>query len=168
MDLASTFDAYYKPLYRYLVRLCGDVELAADAAQEAFLRLAERPPTNYQNVKAWLYTVGGNYIRDALKVARRRIEILKESPERTPLADQPLAPDTYAEQAERRAQLHRAMESLNLRERTVLLMRAEGFSYRDVAEAVEVSSNSVGVIAARALRKLSTFLQEPETAGLVV
>ena len=75
MDLASTFDSYYKPLYRYLVRLCGDVELAADAAQEAFLRLAERPPTNYQNVKAWLYTVGGNYIRDALKVVKKVFSI---------------------------------------------------------------------------------------------
>lgn len=165
MNLEATFDAYHAPLYRYLVRLSGDAELAADAAQEAFLRLAERPPTSYRNLQAWLYTVGGNYIRDAFKVSRRRLELLAESPERIPIGDQPAAPDLYAERLERRRLVHEGLERLNLKERSTLLMRAEGFSYRDIARAIGVAPNSVGVIAARALKKLSTVL-EPDKAGL--
>ena len=46
-----------------------------------------------------------------------------------------------------------------LRAAATLLMRAEGFSYREIGAALEISSNSVGVVAARALRKLATVLQ---------
>ena len=165
MDLEATFDAYHAPLYRYLVRLSGDAELAADAAQEAFVRLAERPPANQHNLRAWLYTVAGNYVRDAFKLARRRLELLRESPERAPLGDGPLGPDRYAEEGERRRMLREAMDGLNHKERSTLLMRSEGFSYRDIAGALDVSPNSVGVIASRALRKLAMVL-EADKAGL--
>lgn len=165
MDLTSAFEAYHVQLFRYLVRLCGDAELAADAAQEAFVRLAEKPPANYTNLKAWLFTVGGNYIRDTLKIGRRRLELLRQSPERTPVSDQAIAPDEHVERLERQRVVQKALERLNLKERTVLLMRSEGFSYRDIAGAVEISPNSVGVIAARALKKLSLVL-EPDKAAL--
>ena len=165
MDVESIFDRFYAPLYRYLLRLCGDAEMAADAAQEAFVRLAERPPAHQGNLQAWLYTVGGNAVRDTLKLRRRRLELLRAAPQRTPLSDQPDRPDVHAERLERRGLVRAALGQLRPRERTVLLMRAEGFSYRDIAKAADVSPNSVGVIAARALRKLSSLL-EPDKAGL--
>ncbi len=43
-------------------------------------------------------------------------------------------------------------------------MRAEGFSYREIAAALDISSNSVGVVAARALRKLAGVLQPYEVS----
>ncbi len=44
MDIQQLFGEHYDVLFRYLVRLTGDPDLAADAAQEAFVRLVEREP----------------------------------------------------------------------------------------------------------------------------
>ena len=165
MNLETAFDAYHESLHRYLVRLVGDQDLAADAAQEAFLRLAQRPPRSFDNLKAWLYTVATNYAFDTLKVARRRSAILAASPQRAPAGEIGPAPDTSLERQERIRTVRAALDQLRHKERTTLLMRAEGFSYREIGTALEMSSNSVGVVAARALRKLAAVMQ-PSAAAL--
>ncbi|MCZ6858054.1 MAG: sigma-70 family RNA polymerase sigma factor [Gemmatimonadetes bacterium] len=164
IDLAAIFDAHHAGLYRYLVRLVGDPDLAADAAQEAFLRLSQRPPHTTQNLRAWLYTVATNYAFDTIKVARRRAEILQETPDQAPLAAPAVTPDVSLERQERCQAVRIALDGLREKERTTLLMRAEGFSYREIAAALDISSNSVGVVAARALRKLAGVLQPYEVS----
>ena len=164
IDLETTFDAYHDGLYRYLVRLVGDPELAADAAQEAFLRLVQRPPRTLGNLKAWLYTVATNFAFDTLKVARRRSAILQGSPERAPVGEAETPPDVSLERQERWQTVRDALHGLREKERTTLLMRAEGFSYREIGAALDISSNSVGVVAARALRKLAAVLQPYEVS----
>ena len=164
IDLEATFDAHHDVLYRYLVRLTGDQDLAADAAQEAFLRLTQRPPRDLSNLRAWLYTVATNYAFDTIKVARRRSEILEQSPDRAPVSEWVgvAAPDVSLERQERCQAVREALDTLREKDRTALLMRAEGFSYREIGHALDVSTNSVGVIAARALRKLAAVLQPQE------
>ncbi len=164
IDLAAIFDTHHAGLYRYLVRLVGDPDLAADAAQEAFLRLSQRPPHTTQNLRAWLYTVATNYAFDTIKVARRRAEILQETPDQAPLAAPAVTPDVSLERQERCQAVRIALDGLREKERTTLLMRAEGFSYREIAAALDISSNSVGVVAARALRKLAGVLQPYEVS----
>lgn len=164
IDLAAIFDTHHVGLYRYLVRLVGDPDLAADAAQEAFLRLSQRPPHTTQNLKAWLYTVATNYAFDTIKVARRRAEILQKTPDQAPLAAPAVTPDVSLERQERCQAVRIALDGLREKERTTLLMRAEGFSYREIAAALDISSNSVGVVAARALRKLARVLQPYEVS----
>ncbi len=164
VDLESAFDAYHAALHRYVVRLVGDPDLAADAAQEAFLRLAERPPRTFDNLKAWLYTVATNYAFDSMKVARRRSDILSASPERAPVSEVGPAADISLERHEKVETVRAALDQLRAKERTALLMRAEGFSYREIGTALDVSSNSVGVIAARGLRKLAAMLQPYQAA----
>jgi RNA polymerase sigma-70 factor (ECF subfamily) len=127
IDLEATFDAYHDGLHRYLVRLVGDPDLAADAAQEAFLRLAQRPPRSLDNLKAWLFTVGTNYAFDTLKVARRRGAILQESPDRTPVGEPAVAPDVSLERQERSRVVRNGLDKLREKERVTLLMRAERF-----------------------------------------
>ena len=162
MDLEAIFDAYHDALHRYLTRLLGDADLAADAAQEAFLKLAVCPPRHTQNLRAWLYTVATNYAFDTVKLARRRSELLMQSPECIPIGDPASVPDVSLERWERRERVRDALDSLRSRERTALLMRAEGFSYREIGAALNVPVNSVGVIATRALRKLAAVLQPYE------
>src|SRR5690606_30601655 len=54
MDVGRLFEAHHEALYRYLYRLTGDPELAADAVQEAFTRMIARRPRD-ENPRAWLY-----------------------------------------------------------------------------------------------------------------
>jgi RNA polymerase sigma factor (sigma-70 family) len=161
MDIQRTFEEHYDPLYRYLVRLTGDPDAAADAAQEAFIRLIEHRPDGRQ-VKAWLFRVATNLIRDGSRVRRRRIELLQSYPDRIPMGDAPEEPDRALELKERQAVVRSALDVLSPRDRTLLLMREEGFSHQEIAKAVGTTTKSVGSMIARALRKLSTELSIPE------
>jgi RNA polymerase sigma factor (sigma-70 family) len=62
------------------------------------------------------------------------------------------------ERTEARAAVRRALACLSEKERTILLMREEGFSHREIAEAVGTTTGSVGTMFARALTKLESGL----------
>ncbi len=162
MQLGAVYDAHHEGLYRYLLRLTPDTGLAEDAVQEAFLRFVERPPRDRSNVRAWLHTVATNYVFDTLKTARRRSEILASGAGEIPVGRAPLMPDSDVESADRRRVVRAALDQLREKERVTLLMRAEGFSYREIAEAVDIPANSVGAVAVRGLRKLSRILERYE------
>lgn len=144
-------------LLRYLQRLSGDPELAADAVQETFMRLAERPP-QAGAVRSWLYRVGTNVVIDSGRTRQRRLRILAASPECATLADPPLNPEAALDREERRREVQAALAALSARDRTVLLMRAEGFAHREIAATIGVSTQSVGSITLRAMKKLAVAL----------
>jgi RNA polymerase sigma factor (sigma-70 family) len=157
MDAANLYAEHHPALYRYLVRLTGDADIAADAAQETFTRLLEKPPRD-EHPRAWLFTVATNVVRAWSNRRRRRGELLGANEGKAAISDPPLAPDRTAELAETRTAVQRALESLSERERTILLMREEGFSHREIADAVETTTGSVGTMIARALDKLAAQL----------
>jgi RNA polymerase sigma-70 factor (ECF subfamily) len=158
------FLEHYDGLFRYLVRLTGDPDLAADAAQEAFVRLVERPPQD-RHVRAWLYAVATNVVRDTARARSRWMVLLRASPDRAPVADAGPAPDQMAEGAQRQRMVREALERMTWKERTVLLMREEGFAHHEIADAVGTTTGSVGTMIARALRKLTAELS-PHTESL--
>ena len=161
MDIQRTFEEHYEVLYRYLVRMTGDSDAAADAAQEAFIRLVEREPDGRQ-VRAWLFRVATNLVRDSSRVRRRRIELLQSYPDRVPVGDAAPEPELALELKERREIVQTALQVLSPRDRTLLLMREEGFSHQEIAEAVGTTTKSVGSMIARALQKLSAELSKRE------
>ena len=79
-------------------------------------------------------------------------------PARALTADPPMDPAEAAHATEVRVAVRAALKRLNPRERTALMMREEGFSHREIAEAVETTTGSVGTILARALEKLAREL----------
>lgn len=161
MDVEAIFDAHYQVLFRYLVRLTGDPDLAADVAQESFIRLVERHPDERQ-IRGWLFRVATNLVRDASRVSRRRIELLQESTDVLSLIGAQPDPETTLELKQRRQVVRTALEALSPRDRTLLLMREEGFSHREMAVAVGTTTKSVGSMIARALNKLAAELSRPE------
>jgi RNA polymerase sigma factor (sigma-70 family) len=161
VDVETIFDAHYDILLRYLVRLTGDPDLAADVAQETFIRLVERHPDERQ-LRGWLFRVATNLVRDTSRVQRRRLELLQQSADPPGSAGNGLDPERTLEVKERRQVVRAALETLSLRDRTLLLMREEGFSHREMAEAVGTTTKSVGSMIARALKKLALELSRPE------
>ncbi|CAA9298905.1 MAG: hypothetical protein AVDCRST_MAG68-248 [uncultured Gemmatimonadetes bacterium] len=161
MDAARLFAEHHPSLFRYLHRLTGDTDAAEDAAQEAFVRLVERPPAPGET-RAWLFRVGINAARLAARTRDRRRRILEATPGRAPLADPPEAPDETAERGAERVRVRRALAGLPEKDRTILLMRMEGFSHREIAEVVGTTVPSVGTMIVRALRKLAAQLRLDE------
>lgn len=157
MDIEQLFHDHHASLLRYLLRLTGDLDAAQDAAQEAFVRLAERPPRGDQP-RAWLFTVATNVVRKRANTRRRRRVLLESAPSRVPAPQVPADPAALFEANERRRRVRAALDQLTLRERTVLLMREEGFTHREIALAVGTTTGSVGTLIARSLDRLALQL----------
>ncbi|HEV2146618.1 MAG TPA: sigma-70 family RNA polymerase sigma factor [Longimicrobiaceae bacterium] len=157
MDVARLFAEHHAALFRYLARLTGDADAAADAAQEAFVRMVERPPRPGE-VRAWLFRVGTNAALESARTRTRRLRLLDARPERAPMGDAPPTPDEALDREERRRRVQTALATLPERDRRILLMREEGFSHREIAEAVGTTTGSVGTMIARALDRLAAVL----------
>lgn len=153
MDFDALYDEVFPPLYRYCQRLTGDPDTAEDVAQEAFVRLLDRKVEGERPaLRVWLFTVATHLIRDRWRVTSNRRRLLEIHPV-TPGA----SPDPEAEAVRRQevAGVRRALEGLEARDRELLLMREEGFSYREIAEAVGVRATSVGTLLARAQKRFT-------------
>lgn len=162
MDAEDAFRAHHAALFRYLSRECGDPHLAKDAVQETFLRLQLRPPRDPGAVRTWLFTTGLNVIRDTRRTAAARTRILERGAASIP---RPHAAETPAERVERiedLERLRRALGELRPRERTALLMREEGFKHREIAEALDTTTGSIGTLLARALGKMHEAMRSME------
>ena len=155
-------DAHYASIYRYLDRLSGDPDLAADIAQEAFVRLFRRG-TLPDKPDRWLVTVALNLFRNERSTAGRRARLTARNP-------QDLLPASGPSPAERfdalrlQARVREALDRLAPRERELLLLRAEGYSYRDLAAVLELHEASVGTLLARAKRAFEGAYEEVEHA----
>jgi RNA polymerase sigma-70 factor (ECF subfamily) len=75
--LRALHDEHAPALWRYVVWLCGDRELAEDVVQETLLRAWRRPvqlDRGGASARAWLFTVARNLVIDEYRSARARHE----------------------------------------------------------------------------------------------
>lgn len=149
MSFDALFERLYPQLFRYLHRLTADPDVAADAAQESFVRLLDHPLPEHE-AKRWLFTVGTNLVRDGSRARTRRDRL---SPAVRHEAAEVEAPDREVERGEEVAAVRAALEEIPERDRTILLMREEGFRYREIADAIGVQESSVGTLLARATQR---------------
>ena len=158
------FEEQFASLFRYLARLSGDADLAADLAQEAFVRLHQRGAIP-DDVRAWLGAVACNLFRDERRRSRRRAELLARQPAELTLATPSPSADVAAVAAEQRRNVRAALDRLRLRDRQMLLLRHEGYSYREVAHALGIAETSVGTMLARATAAFrAVFLERHDAA----
>jgi RNA polymerase sigma factor (sigma-70 family) len=150
----EVFRARFTMLYRYLKRLSGDGALADDVAQESFVRLHRRG-TMPTDPGAWLVTVANNIIRDEYRSAKRRRRLLTLWMVQDDPSARARSSDAELLSQERQAAVRRALDQLPERDRRLLILRHEGFSYREIAEALGVAGSSVGTLLARATAALS-------------
>ena len=156
LDFDATFDEHYPPLVRYLHRLTGDRDVAEDIAQEALVRLFERRIDGTEAaLRAWLFKTAIHLVRDRWRVEENRRRLLTAHPVRP---GSPAGPDEDLERAETRDAARRVLDSMATRDREILLMRYSGFSYGEIADAVEVAATSVGTLLARAERRFAEAL----------
>ncbi|MGZ9234642.1 MAG: RNA polymerase sigma factor [Anaerolineales bacterium] len=126
-----------------IYRMCGDVQIAEDAAQETFIQAwlhlsSYRPQTSLRN---WLYRIAVNAATDMLRKEKR---ILPNALEDLPLRDPHPGPEALFSQQERTTLVQRAILSLPDASRAVLVLREyEGMSYHEIAEALDIPVGTV-------------------------
>jgi RNA polymerase sigma factor (sigma-70 family) len=146
---AALFQVHFPRLYRYLDRLSGEPELAADVAQEAFIKLYRRGSLP-DAPEAWLISVAMNLVRNAKSTRSRRSRLPTPARSEGVLSNPAPSPEQAAIAQESRRRVRSAIDRLPDRERRLLLLRAEGYSYRDMAAALDLNEASIGTLLARA------------------
>jgi RNA polymerase sigma-70 factor (ECF subfamily) len=158
MKVEQLVTAYYESLYRYAYRLSGSPQEAEDLTQDTFCQ-AQRKLAQLRDAsraKAWLFSILRNAYLHRVRSARQEQRIpfdnLAEIPERP---TEPL-PEIDA------IQLQEALGALPEAFRTpVILYYFEDFSYREIAEQMEVPLGTVMSRLARAKNYLRQQLLQP-------
>ncbi len=146
---SELFYQHFERLARVISRLSGEPDLAADVVQDAFMRLYQRG-TLPDAPAAWLVTVALNLFRNARKTKHRRERLLTVFRGAAAHSDPAPRPDERVAADETRVQVRRAIDQMPERDRQLLLLRAEGYSYRELASALGIHEASVGTLLARA------------------
>jgi RNA polymerase sigma-70 factor (ECF subfamily) len=126
-----------------IYRMCGDVQIAEDAAQETFIQAwihlsSYRPQTS---LRSWLYRIAVNAATDILRKEKR---ILPNALEDLQLKDPQPGPEAVLSQAERTGLLQKAVLSLPDASRAVLVLREyEEMSYHEIADALDIPVGTV-------------------------
>lgn len=157
-------DEHSASLHRYLGRLSGDSDFAKDLTQEAFVRLYERGAIP-DDPRAWLAAVASNLFRDDRRRVKRRLNLLAREPSDITLGSPGAAPDDYVIERERQTCVRVALDQLPLRDRQMLLLRHEGYSYREIAQAVGVAETGVGTLLIRATEAFRTEFMRRNSAS---
>ena len=126
-----------------IYRMCGDAQVAEDAAQETFIQAwlhlsSYRLQTSLRN---WLYRIAVNAATDMLRKEKR---ILPNALEDLQLKDPQPGPEALFSQGERTALVQKAILSLPDASRAVLVLREyEGMSYHEIADALDIPVGTV-------------------------
>jgi RNA polymerase sigma-70 factor (ECF subfamily) len=154
-------DAHYEPLYRYAFRLSGSATDADDLTQEAFCKaqLQLRQLRDPARAKPWLFSILRNaYLHRVRSDAHHKkvsLEAVGDLPGPTPDPPPEVDPD----------QLQAALNDLPEAFRTpVILFYFDDFSYRDIAEQMDLPIGTVMSRLARAKAHLRARLRAGDAA----
>ena len=150
--VTALFDRWYMSLVRYALRTTENYAVAEELAQDTFMQLyqALRAGKTIEHPKAWTICV----LRRTLN-RQRRNHIPHE-----PLDGLQIAGPATTELT-RFGDIRSLLSLLSPREEEVLLLRLEALKYREIAEQLGISVNSVNTLLARALHKLQQATGQP-------
>ncbi|MFB3893129.1 MAG: RNA polymerase sigma factor [Phycisphaerae bacterium] len=172
---AALIHRYRKELFSFLVRFTGDVELAEDVFQEAFLQLHISAGSFDQErrLKPWLFTIAANKARDAMRSKWRKqaapldATVAGAEDEQTSYASlMPSSipsPDDYLLNIETRQAVQNIVNKMPDNLRVVLLLSYfHDFSYKDIAEMLNVP---LGTVKSRLHAALNYFAKQWKEAS---
>ena len=154
--VTALYDRWYTKLVAFAARATESYELAEDLAQESFMQLylAVRAGKDIEHPKAWTLCVlrramsrrmRERFRCDSLDEAEQAGRLPMTIPKRLALSD-----------------IRSLLSMLSAREEEVLLLRLEAMKYREIAEQLGISVNSVNTLLSRALRKLQDAMSQTE------
>lgn len=148
-EFEAVFNAELPRLQRVVIRLGGDVELAADVVQDAFIRLYRRGSLP-DAPRQWLITVVLNLFRNAVATHSRRSRLLRIADAASDDDSAPPGAQRTLESAESQRLVRTALSRIPERDQRLLMLMAEGYSYREIAGAMALNESSVGTLLTRA------------------
>ena len=157
----TAFERFFREQYPAVVRIAfgvvGDAQAAQDVAQDVFISAFRRfpDPAESDHACAWVRVAAAHTALNAIRGERRR-----DRRQQLSGADvSPMGPEETVLDREFRTEVRRALSRLPRRAATVLVLRHNGLSYAEVAEAMNVKVGHVGTMLRRAESALRKELQ---------
>jgi RNA polymerase sigma-70 factor (ECF subfamily) len=173
-DEADAFEELVAQFQHRLVavmhHLVGNADEAEDLAQEVFLRVYRARKKYHPRCKfsTWLFTIANNLALNTLRSRQRKPVVSLPAHDSGPLGPRPaeqLVPDRGSgpmqkiQRQELAAQVRRALEGLNERQRmAVVLNKFEDMNYAEIADVMGLTVKAVKSLLSRARMNLRAAL----------
>ena len=139
-------------MYRVAVKMIGNNDVVGDIVQDIFIYLYEKRNDSkvINHYSSWLYRATYNKCVDYLKQQSKfsHLEVL----------DNKACEEEAFDKQEATEMMHRALNTLNTKERFLAVLYSEGLSYKEMSEATGISFASIGKTLSLTLKKLEKEL----------
>lgn len=159
-EVVSLFDQLRDRLLRYLLSLGLPAPDGEEILQETFLALFRhlRSGKPRRNLRAWVFQVAHNLAMKQHNIARRNRQSFLEHASTfgdDSLVDQKPDPEARCSRNQRSVRLTGVWQALPEQDRRCLALRAEGLTYREVAQVLDMSLGAVSASLARSLARFA-------------
>jgi len=135
------FNAMYKPVKNFVYFKTGDIEMAEDITQDAFMKVWEkRDDIREETVKPLLYTIAGNLCKNRFE----HQQVVFDFASKYKSNENSASPEFEMELKEFNQKLQNAIGSLKEKNRVVFLMnRIDGYTYNEIAGNLGLSVKAI-------------------------
>ncbi len=148
-DFHDLYTRYAGDIYRFALFLCGDEAEAEDITAETFARaLTGKAPLVSATVKGYLLTIARNLHLESVRRLKRFTELPPELPDLAPDLEHVVSHKTELEAVQAYLQTFPEVD------RAALLLRADGVTYDEIANSLNISLSSAKVKVHRLRMKL--------------
>lgn len=160
-DIEVIYDKYFKIVYRFSLRLCGNEDLAEDITAETFFR-ALRSLNTFRGectIQSWLCQIAKNYYLAELKKRKKFVE-LNDVVENDTLAEAGDFIQSFSDK-ETAGKIHRILHELDEPYKEVFSLRILGeLSFSQIGDLFGKTDNWACVTYHRAKDKIARKLEE--------
>ena len=155
----ALFSAEYGRVAGIANRVLADPHEAEDVAQEVFIDFNRLHSASAPYAAAWLYRAAAHKALNRVRGRRRREK--RELSQATDESAHTMDPQHLLEVSEDRRLVRQALARLAPKPATVLVLRASGLSYAEVAQSLGVGIGQIGTL----LRRAEAALRKEVTRG---
>lgn len=151
VEFEAVFLEHYGRVVSVLLRLVGDRTRAEELANDTFWKLYRTPGLSSTDgqLGGWLYRTATNLGIDALRTANRRRKY-EDAAARGQESNSASSPLEDIARAEQRHRVRATLAVLKPAQAQILILRASGFSYNELASVMELSPGGIGTTLNRA------------------
>jgi RNA polymerase sigma-70 factor (ECF subfamily) len=163
---------WYKRIYNYVLKYCCDADLATEISQKTFIAMFRnvKKLNDVDRFKPWLYRIATNFCHEEERKKKRNktvsLTVSRKEDDATETMEVGHAEGNYFnpergyQQLELEEVLLSALGELKEEQRSVVIMKEyEGLKFKEIAETLDTSENTVKTRLYTGLRNLKDILK---------